>query len=272
MRNVVLAALIGAVALWQPTVSHAQLVLYDDFAGPLINPDKWFGTEATGGAGNATSETERFVKSGQLILGLGQYGLSNSDSGRSVGRVRLQFPNSGPLTTIQADLTVAGVEIGTCPTNTDSAATGAAFIIGQYFNDGTSSGAGDVTGDVQATVQKLADSALGNVIRGVVLRCSNSSCSTAETLASQIFTTSWTPGERHTLTLTWDAPNHQFIVSAKASHGTMETYPLPYTVSDSAPPIAFVRELILSNFTPNCNGSQKRVFMSTLWDTVMVNP
>lgn len=42
MRNLALAVLVGALGLGHPGLSEAQLVLYDDFSSPLIDPDKWY--------------------------------------------------------------------------------------------------------------------------------------------------------------------------------------------------------------------------------------
>jgi len=272
MRNVVLAALVGALALGHPAVSDAQLVLYDDFSSPLINPDKWYGTNQTGGAGNPTTEAEQILRSGQLEMTLSQYGLSNSDSGSTTGLVHLRVINPIPITTMQASVTVLSGEADACPTNASGAAFSArAEVMGNFFNDGSSTGANDLTGDVIARVGLAVDAAAGNVIQAAISRCSNSACSSSSSVGFQNFTGTWTVNRPQTLTLTWDHANHQFVFSAKPSGGSVETHSIPYTLSDSAPSGGPTKTLRIFNSAANCNGSQKHAFMDALFDTVMGN-
>ena len=99
----------------------------------------------------------------------------------------------------------------------------------------------------------------------------NASCS-IYSASGDHFTTTWAPYQPHTLTLTWDAAHNQFIYSVKPTFGSTETITLPYTYSDSNPPVVHAKHLQVSNSAANCNGSQKHAFMDALYDNVMVNP
>jgi hypothetical protein len=278
MRTSALALmfLLAALVLGHPAASDAQLVLYDDFSSSLIDPTKWLGTVAVGGAANPTTESARVIKSGRLELRLNQYGLSTSDTGTSTGQYRISVPNPTPITTWQAAVTVLSADVEACPTNLSTTVRARAQVSGGFFNDGTSSGANDRTGDVIAGVQKIADTVLGNVIQAFIVRCTDASCSTTgplSGLSSQVFATAWAPNKGHTLTLTWDATGNQFVYAVKPVFGgSTETITLPYAESDAKSPIVPFRQLVVNNSAANCNGSQKHAFMDVHFDSVMVNP
>jgi hypothetical protein len=272
MRKLAFIVVIGAIVLTHPDPSHAQLVLYDDFSSALINPDKWYGNNTDLGSANPTTEAVRLIKSGQLELRLNQYGLDNSDSGSSQGAIRLLVTNPTPITTWQATVTVVSAEVQTCSTNPGAGNVRAgAEIYAHFFNDGSSTGTGDATGDMVTGIQQDLNGTLGEVFRAVSARCANSSCSSFQILDGQVFTTTWTLNQPQTLTLTWDAAHHQFIFSVTPVGGSTETITIPYTQSDSTPPVIGFKVLEVQNAAVNCNGSQKHAFMDALFDKVMVN-
>jgi hypothetical protein len=65
-----------------------------------------------------------------------------------------------------------------CSANPSTGVRGRAQVIGSLFNDGTSPGAGDRTGDIFAGLQQILDTVLGAVFQPFLLRCTNASCST----------------------------------------------------------------------------------------------
>ena len=269
-----LIILLGALALGHPGVGEAQLVLYDNFSSGLIDPTKWFGTDGTGGVANPSTEAERLIKFGRLEMRLNQYGLSTSDSGSTTGLVHLRVTNPAPITTIQASVTVLSGEADACPTNTSGAAfTARAEVTGNFFNDGSSTGAGDLTGDIFARVGLAVDATAGDVIQAAVTRCSNPACSSSSFVGSlQTFTGGWTINKPQTLTLSWDVANKQFVFSAQPSRGSVESHSIPYTLSDSSPSGGPTKALRIFNSAANCNGSQLHAFMDAMFDNVMVNP
>ncbi len=272
MRKLAFIVLIGAMVLTHPDPSHAQLVLYDDFSTGLIDPDKWYGNNTDLGSANPTTEAVRLIQRGQLELRLNQYGLNNSDSGSSQGAIRLLVTNPTPITTWQATVTVVSAVVETCSTNPGTGNVRAgAEIYAHFFNDGSSTGPGDLTGDMVTGIQQDLDGTLGDVFKAVSSRCANSSCSSFQSLGFQVFTTTWALNQPQTLTLTWDAAHKQFIYSVKPVNGSTETITIPYTQSDSTPPVLGFKVLEAQNRAVNCNGSQKHAFMDALFDNVMVN-
>ena len=268
-RCVLPITLLGTFVLTYPTVSDAQLVRYDNFAGPLIDPSKWFGSAQSGGPANPTTEIVRQISAaGLLELRLNQYGLSNSDNGTSDGFVRLRVTNPAPITTLQAKVIVASASAEACPTNSFPGLA-QAEILGRFFNDGSSTGPSDQTGDIHAGIVKSSfGTATGNTIDAYITRCSDSTCSSVSLVATQRFVTTWAPGQPHTLRLEWDSANTQFVYSVLGT----ETIAIPYTQSDTNPAVAPFRMLAVHNRAVNCTGSQKHAFMDVFYRNVKVNP
>src|SRR5262249_42598478 len=66
--------------------AHAQFVLYDDFAGGVIDPERWSGSSVEGGGASPTGEVIRIVQQGVLRLALESHGGVGSDTGLVVTR------------------------------------------------------------------------------------------------------------------------------------------------------------------------------------------
>ena len=271
VRQGVLVAMIAAAVVGCPVTSQAQMVLYDDFSSGIIDGVKWFGTDAFGGTANPTTEIIRRIEHGKLRLRLNQYGLTTSNSGTSGGQVRLAFQNPASITAIQAGVTILSGEALGCPANAGATVRSRAQLVGGFFNDGSSTGAGDRTGDILAFIHKVTDPTVGELMQGGFTRCADATCSSNPTLSAQTFGRTWAPYQAHTLTLTWDAANHQFVFAAKGARGPAETFTLPYTQADSASPGLDFKQLSVNNSAANCSGSRKHAFMDVLFDNVMVN-
>jgi hypothetical protein len=272
MRKLVLAVLVAALGLGQPAIGAAQPVLYDDFSSGVLDPGKWYAFDVALVGGSRATETARLIRFGMLELRANQYGANNSDSGDAtlVTGVNIQDPT--PITTHQAVVTVLSGEATACPTNPGATSSARAEISGNYFNDGASTGPSDATGNIIANVRLNAGGDGTRTILGRVTRCSNGGCTSSSTVVSQTFAATWAPRQPVRLTLTWDQPNSQFVVSAKPVFGGQtETHNLPYALSDSTPSTAPSRSLRLVHVAPNCNGSRKHAFMDALYDSVMVS-
>jgi hypothetical protein len=86
-------------------------------------------------------------------------------------------------------------------------------------------------------IQKVADTVPGNANQAFIVRCTNTACTTMGAVSeqrSQPSITTWAPNKAHTLTLTWDGANDQFVYSVKPVFGgKTETVMLPYAESDA---------------------------------------
>jgi hypothetical protein len=158
-----------------------------------------------------------------------------------------------------------------CPSNT-TPTRARAQIIGSFFNDGTSPGPGDRTGDIAAGIHKVKDSLSGNVIEGFLLRCTNADCTSVTTIVSRSFAASWAVGVPDTLHLQWDAPSNQYVYSVNPGTPNEETVVIPYAFSDGTPAAAPFRSLRAHNTVASCMAGQKKASISALFDDVFVNP
>jgi len=253
-------------------ISQAQLVLYDDFTKKPINPAKWSGSEGSGGPLAPDTETTRKLAGKKLEIDLTTWGRTDSNTGNAgLSSSRLAVTDPTPITTFQVDVTVKSAKVLGCAANTTSSRA-RAQINGGYFNDGTSPGPGDRTGDIVANFQLHRDTISGNQIQANLNRCTNASCSTF-TQVTVIFTATWVQGVASTLNIQWDKPNKRFIFTLNPG-GSQEQTILTYTGSDSNPAVVPFRQLAAQDSAASCLGPAPRTsaVMQALFDNVMVNP
>jgi hypothetical protein len=265
--------LLGSIVY--PDRGQAQLVLYDNFNSPAINPDKWYGTESAGDASAPTAETIRKIVNKKLQLSLVFYGETTSDTGGpSGGLQRLRFNDPSSITEIQAKVTVQKAETEACLANA-TPARARAQIAGTFFNDGTSTGPDDQTGDMQVGMELMQDSTAGRSIRGFINHCTNADCGTFTTIAStnaNPFATTWRPGVARTLLLQWDEPGDQFIFTVNPGTGGAETRNLSYSgFTDTDAAVNERRELRVNDDPVNCTAGRRRVTTTAVFDNIMTN-
>lgn len=210
----------------------------------------------------------RQINRGQLELGINVYGRDDVDGGGQFVNSTVLFTNPDPITTVQATVTVVLAAAEACPTGNNANVIAGANAV--FFNDGTSTGPGDATGDIQATIEKVFFTDLGRVYQAEYFRCNNASCSSL-TRVDQLFTSTWNTGGANILTLTWDAANSQFLYTVKRGK-TTETITLHYPFTITNPPGVKFKGVFSGAFAVNCSGSRKHAFVDALFDDVMVNP
>jgi len=275
MRKPFIAAallLVPSLLLGFVGVSQA-LTLYDDFNKKPINPAKWSGSEGSAGPAAPNTEAARKLAGKRLSISLTGWGRTDSNTGNGGSQSnRLGVTNPGPVTTIQADVTVKKATVVGCSANTTSTRA-RAQVIGGFFNDGTSTGPGDRTGDIYAGIQSTRDSLLGNPIEAFINRCTNANCSTFTTASAVNFTATWVQGVANTLSVQWDKPNKRFIYTLNPG-GSQEQHILTYTLSDANAPVVDFKQLSATNSAASCTGPAPRTYaiMQALFDNVMVNP
>lgn len=260
-----------------PSAGGAQLVLYDDFSLKTINPDNWHGGESDSAASGPSTESSRGIKGGKLQLQLTSYGGTSSDTGLppNSGILRLLINDPGPVTAMQAKVTVKSALTEHCEANTTPTRVRAG-IRGSFFNDGSSSGAGDQTGDIRAQFEKRRTSTTGggftDSIRAFINRCSDADCDTSTTPASHTFTKVWAKNKPDTLKLEWDPANDRFLFTVNPGTAEEESQALSYTVSDADSPGSAFRQLEVRNRAANCTAGRRAGSITALFDNVMINP
>jgi hypothetical protein len=270
--TVALHIIVPLVLLSFAGVSQA-LTLYDDFNKKPINPAKWSGSEGSAGPLAPNTETPRKIAGKQLEIDLTTWGRTDSNTGDAGSpSSRLGVTNPGPVTTIQADVTVKSATVVGCAANPTRTAARAS-IAGGFFNDGTSPGPGDRTGDIFVGIQSVRNTITGDRIHAFVDRCTNANCTTFVTPFFVVFTASWVQGVANTLSVQWDKPNKQFIFTVNPG-GSQEQHIFTYAFSDTNGPVVDFKNVQVDNSAASCLGPapRARAIMKALFDNMMVNP
>ena len=267
--------MIGVIALALPAIASAQTFTnYDKFTGPL-SPALWGGFEAnTSFAVISNTESRRAVLQPdplvanrflQLALVTGHPGTVINTGGAGVGQQILRMMRddivSGDVavTGLKTTMVMVSAAAGACPSG-DTSTLARARMMASFFNDGSSAGAGDATGDILAELSvELQTSTSGAVTRTITAlrtRCEDAQCNNAETV-SQTFTRRWKIGVGVPLTIVWDRANSQFVYTAGAGT-TAEVRTISYAPSTVVgPSVLNLRDLRVANTLPACSTAVK---------------
>ena len=197
------------------------LSVYEDWSGARIRGDRWRGGEVSNG-----QEVLRELRSASfgsyLTMSLRREGETDSNTGSRTSSTFLNFANPASIVQIEALMGVLDVQVEQCPANaTPSEAR--LLIAMTAFNDGSSTGPGDRTGDYNALVQAVrrsnsADPAGILRVEGRLTRCQNAACSTEEQIVGpKDLGVSLAIGVAFTMRLIWDAPNNRFLAGVNAN-------------------------------------------------------
>jgi hypothetical protein len=275
--------MVAGSRVWAQQDALEPLVLYDDFNAPLINPDKWFGSEngprsQLGDVPNpfGTEACRDIVKDDrahhggpsnrQLRLSYRAYGNQNSDSGRTGSGPRLRVPNPAAVTALAATLTVKQAEVAACATNPAATET-RARIFGFFFNTDTPT-PGSPVNDVLAWIGIRARSDVAELhVVALVFQCADLNCRVGSTLGFADLG----PVDENTpvrLLMQWDQAHHQFLFQRDDEDLVL----LPYMVPDTSPLGLTRKSLDLDFEVPNCTTEPRPVaFIEARFDDVFVN-
>jgi hypothetical protein len=276
MKKGILGCCVMGLFVLVGTPAHAfgPLVLYDNFNTGLIDPNKWEGSEMDFGTLAPNTEASRTIVSRRLRLLLTSYGGTGSNSGTpGVAGVRLRLTNPSGITTMQAKVTITQVEAEGCAANPSSTRV-RANVVGRFFNDGSSTGPGDETGDILASLQKVRSTNAGDVIEASVTRCTTPTCGPFQSVFFQVFTTTWALGVADTLGLQWDQANAQLVFVVNAKTPTEESIIFSYSglLTDTTLPGQDLKQVSVGNAVANCMVGRKKGAITATFDNVQVNP
>lgn len=261
------------LAVSYPTVrGQSDLVLYDDFNGKFIDPDKWVGQDFVVGQ-LALREQIREIKGNALRLASRLY---SEDFRRSAGS-RVRFTNPAVVNTIEAELRVTEVEVAGCPAP-DAPSTVRATVQGFFFNDGSGSPATrfqpeNRTGEFSAAIRlfRSSDSVDPPGVFQVIasaFRCDNAECSAQTSLGNESLGTI-ASHRKTTVRVEWNAANSWFLFQRDAD----APVPIGYSVGTIVPPMVESKFIDVVNFVPNCGGGFRPLaYLEVFVDNVRVNP
>ena len=253
-------SIIFVLSIFIACSAQAQLTVYDDFSSSFIDTARWKYFVPQWGDDVWPFEGGLRILKGKLSFFSRAYGgdLSNTDTQNM--RRQLYLRDVGGISSIEASIQIAkkGHEITGCAANPVPSETRISMG-GAFFNDGSSPGPGDFTGDIITSIgfYKFSDSAIPPGYMGVrarVQRCTDPTCSlsTIDTIYETFFDNLLVKfGKKTMLRITLDKSTDKFTfqVGKKVS----KTY--PYTgviVSDSAAPVMINTRLEVAHWLANC--------------------
>lgn len=305
-RHIAAVLIVFATTFWAVPARAQTVGVYDAFSTSELDPVRWRGYEYTiegtssrdrtlnGGirdeprysgeaffGPDAVGESRRRVANGQAQIALTSSNRGGFQSGYSEGRARAGLRMSHPgladhspvVTTLRSSVIVAAVsaeppeEAGCFWQN-----SARAQLFGHFFNDGSSMGPGDLTGDVFASVsleRRVEETSAGLVARNVVEarvgRCNTPGCRI--TWNTVLFTRSWTIGAAHVLTINWRPGSDAFTFTVSGGGVGAESRTMSYTTVDSAPPVGYAYDLRVESQPGFCLNDSDQ----TVWQTVAID-
>ncbi|HKW35362.1 MAG TPA: hypothetical protein VJN92_20280 [Candidatus Acidoferrum sp.] len=249
---------LGALALALPLFGQAQLVLYDDFSLPRIDPSKWIGLDgdftSVRDAVRRVAQDESGSGAGFLHLFNNSYAFANSDSGGTGGVFGLGFPNPESLTDLSFTVMVKRMVAIGCDTNS-SPSIGSVEFRGRFFN--TEISPTSQLGDVESVIgpsRVSTDTGTQFTIVAFYQRCDDANCGARTTLDLKVLG-SVNPGEASTLRIKWDRPNHQFVYQLNQQPQVIS----PYTVSDVSAAVGQGKGIDITHVVANCTTTPRPV-------------
>ena len=252
--------LLTALTLFAPIAALGQsAAVYDNFKGATLNPNKWVGAPICNQ--NSTLDCVRYVHGGSLHLGATSYGLANTNTGQLFDTSYINFANPLTQASMDAEVTIPTSNAVACASN-PTPAHSQFLLSGSFFNTGT----GNFQEDVQAYViieqfggptSPLSASAFGGIGFGGFF--------------GNVSLGAVAPGETVHVTLRWDAPASQFVVSLTHTGAPAIIASIPYSLANALPPAIPQRLLGVRNFVPNCTAASTVAAMTAQVGKVLVN-
>jgi hypothetical protein len=173
----------------------------------------------------------------------------------------VRFLNPSSIKSISTDVVVRDIEERDCAGNPEFGA--AAHIDATFFNTGTGDPNDDVGGHI-AVGRASSDPPGQTTVYGQISQGNN--------YFFYFFLGTVTMGTPVNMSLTWDQPNHQFLVSwtNRVTHVKTEAT-MPYNFSDTAPATDPGKLLTVNTFPANCTAEPTWVYIDTTLDNVYVN-
>jgi hypothetical protein len=278
MPTLLIALLAVAVLMCGADAAGAQTTRYDDFRGQTsLDPARWYGVQSTlGSSGVGGLDLVREVAGGRLSLSHRVVGRTDSDTGREVSRNQVILAANPELVTALAfTVNVTRVTLVGCPVPGSLQAFVRAAAVGTFFNDGSSTGVADRTGDIGAIVWLERSSASADPdrvleTRGFLFRCTNTDCSTTTTLPGAVALGSARIGKATRLRMTWEPDNDRFSFQKNDELVQFVSYA---GMSDTTPPVSPAKSLQVRGDVGNCTAEPRPVGAITAhFDDVFVNP
>lgn len=243
----------------QKSQSAASLHLYDNFNKPFIDTSKW---TAQWQCGSPAMECVREIEQGQLRLRSRAYGATNSDTGTQFGNSGVNLTNSS-VTDISVQMLVRNSSPQDCKTN-PGVTHSQVLLFGAFFNGGGGTSADDVQAYLQ--LDRYHSTIVPRTVEvGGFLYYHGQFFDNVDLGPVDV-------GERVTVELLWDQPNHQFVARlTRPAHNIKVEQSMPYAISDTTAVVAPFRSLNANVYPANCTAASTSADLDVLFDNVMTN-
>jgi hypothetical protein len=266
--KIFVVSIIFALTIGFAFSAQAQLTVYDDFSGPFVDTGRWYHRNPISPVDNDIWSYEggfRILK-GKLNYFHRAYGADLDTDATQNMRRQLFLRNATDVTGIETSIQMVknGHEITGCAANPVPSETRISMG-GAFFNDGSSPGPGDFTGDILAHMGFFKYSDLGTLppgniaippgymgVRARVYRCTNATCTTSDIIKEELFDNLLVKLGKKTMfriTLDKGSDTFTFQVGKKVSKTYLYTGVI---VSDSAAPIQKNIRLEVAHYLANC--------------------
>jgi len=255
---VVIAAVLALNAVSSAQNRPATATLYDNFSGQVINDARW--NTACQSSSTRSAECVISIQTGKLHETRRVPALRTSNTGYQWGDATSNFANPLAIKSITADVTVNKVAEQACAANPELG--GNATMFAMFFNDGSGNPnnnlaasflLGHISTDPPTQLDVMAQMSLGY------------------TPLQTIGLGTVAMGTPITATVQWDQPNHQFVVTwTNDTTQQTTTGSMPYTYSDTTPPVSPNNTLSLNVFPANCTANDTWVYVDATFDNVYI--
>jgi len=221
-RPLILAAAFLLAASCTSASVHAQLTTWDTFSGRVLNTNKW----KDGWFSANALELKKNLVRGTLELGVTGMGDISLDGGVTRARNRIVFPDrlNGKIQSVETRMWVTQGRATYCPrAASEDRSRGRLRHIITWFNDGSSSGPEDQTGNVASYLSlRVAPGDPRPQVRIWVWKCTDESCSTSiDGAVADNFLMNVAFNQPVTMTTTYRASNNSLLFTAKAGARTV---------------------------------------------------
>jgi len=266
LHRFMLLVCLGFVIALTPMAERveAQLVVFDEFEGSILNPRKWIpGSVGPTGA----VEYARFVSNGELrmrLYGIGDQKETTGEVKRLRNRIYMHPDFGNPsIRAFQTTMRINSGKVRACA-DPDAATSRARFFMDTlWFNDGRSTGPGDFTGDVFTSIEVRRTSADADLapnefqVLGTINQCGNARCTDFPQLSEPLVLGRIRIGARVQLRVTWRENAQEFKWRAKVKGFPPMVQAYSYGADVAAPSPTFNPGLKMSLQTrvdvPDCN-------------------
>lgn len=252
---VVIAGVLAVGTAQEAHDSALTTTLYDSFSGSLLNDARW-----NTSCSSATRSEECVIEilNGKMRVARRVSALRTSNTGYQWGGAGAVFAKHLAIKSLAADVVVRSITEQACSGNPQLG--GNATVYAMFFNDGSR----DPNRNLAASliVSRISSEPTGQLD---VLGQMSLGYSPLQTIGLGTVPM----GTSITATVQWDQPNHQFVLSW-TNDVTQQTTTgsIPYTYSDTTPPVKPNNSLSVNVFPANCTANDTWVYIDSSFDNV----